>query len=216
MATIANDTQFIGISPTIDLTGKKSAILNEQTIPVTMDDITSTVRPYNVFTALLTQSGGDNVAYISSDDTEPLVVGVTYKITFNNGGDFTNVGAPNNNVNTFFIATGTTPNSWGVVGDTEVSYNTGAPVATVLENTLGNVWFIYGNVGSYSVESNGLFIENKSWMNTAILLGVAGPAYRGTMSFNTQNILSINTESDVDTASNNLLYNIPIEIRVYE
>ena len=216
MATIANDTQFIGISPTIDLTGKKSAILNEQTIPVTMDDITSTVRPYNVFTALLTQSGGDNVAYISSDDTEPLVVGVTYKITFNNGGDFTNVGAPNNNVNTFFIATGTTPNSWGVVGDTEVSYNTGAPVATVLENTIGNVWFTYGNVGSYSVESNGLFIENKSWMNTAILLGVAGPAYRGTMSFNTQNILSINTESDVDTASNNLLYNIPIEIRVYE
>jgi hypothetical protein len=43
MATIANDTQFIGISPTIDLTGKKSAILNAQTEPVTMADIVETV-----------------------------------------------------------------------------------------------------------------------------------------------------------------------------
>ena len=43
MAIIANDTQFIGISPSIDLTGKKSAILNEQTEPVTMADIVDTV-----------------------------------------------------------------------------------------------------------------------------------------------------------------------------
>ena len=43
MAIIANDTQFIGIAPSIDLTGKKSAILNEQTEPVTMSDIIDTV-----------------------------------------------------------------------------------------------------------------------------------------------------------------------------
>ena len=43
MAIIANDTQFIGIAPSIDLTGKKSAILNEQTEPVTMADIVDTV-----------------------------------------------------------------------------------------------------------------------------------------------------------------------------
>lgn len=43
MAIIANDTQFIGIAPSIDLTGKKSAILNEQTEPVTMLDIVDTV-----------------------------------------------------------------------------------------------------------------------------------------------------------------------------
>ena len=43
MAIIANDTQFIGISPSIDLTGKKSALLNEQTEPVTMADIVDTV-----------------------------------------------------------------------------------------------------------------------------------------------------------------------------
>lgn len=218
MATIANDTQFIGISPTIDLTGKKSAILNEQTIPVTMDDITSTVRPYNVFTALLTQSGGDNVAYISSDDTEPLVVGVTYKITFNNGGDFTNVGAPNNNVNTFFIATGTTPNSWGVVGDTEVSYNTGAPVATVLENTIGNVWFTYGDIGAYKVNSDGLLIVNKTFSinDQTRCYNQSDQVYNLAIGSSDDNTLNIFTINDGFSLQNNFLTNKMIEIRVYE
>jgi hypothetical protein len=43
MAIIANDTQFIGIAPSIDLNGKKSALLNAQTEPVTMADIADTV-----------------------------------------------------------------------------------------------------------------------------------------------------------------------------
>jgi len=42
MAIIANDTQFIGIAPNIDLNGKKSALLNAQTEPVTMQDIIDT------------------------------------------------------------------------------------------------------------------------------------------------------------------------------
>jgi hypothetical protein len=42
MAIIANDTQFIGIAPSIDLNGKKSALLNAQTEPVTMQDIIDT------------------------------------------------------------------------------------------------------------------------------------------------------------------------------
>jgi len=43
MAIIANDTQFIGIAPSVDLTEKKSALLNAQTEPVTMQDIIDTV-----------------------------------------------------------------------------------------------------------------------------------------------------------------------------
>jgi hypothetical protein len=43
MAIITNDTQFIGIAPSIDLNGKKSALLNAQTEPVTMADIIETV-----------------------------------------------------------------------------------------------------------------------------------------------------------------------------
>jgi hypothetical protein len=132
----------------------------------TMQDVTNTVRPYQVFTALLTQSGGDTIVNICSDAIQPLSIGVTYFIDDNsNGGDFTNVGAPNNNQGTFFIATGTTPNSWGVSpeqGLVCLQYNQGAPVATILENTIGNIWFTYADVGLYNINSSGLFTNTKT------------------------------------------------------
>jgi hypothetical protein len=116
---------------------------------------------YKVFTALVTQSGSDNQYSI---DTGLLTIGVTYRIE-NSGPpsgnwDFTNVGAPNNDYGTSFIATGTTPNSWGV--NIILIYNTGAPVVNVLENTIGNVWFTYEGNGAYSVRSNSLFTSNKT------------------------------------------------------
>jgi hypothetical protein len=124
-------------------------------------DITGKV-PYKVYTALLTQSGVDNEF---RKDTGLLSIGVTYYINSNSPGmDFTNVGAPDNNVGTTFVATGTTPNSWGVdEGTTPILlYNTGAPVVTVLENTIGNIWFTYAAIGNYVVNSDGLFTLNKS------------------------------------------------------
>ena len=140
---IPNGTRFIGIAPEVDLTERGSALLNKRTEPYTIDDI----RGYKVFTALLTQSGESGGISISSGD---LTIGVTYFIENNDGSgfDFTNVGAPNNEIGTFFVATGTTPNSWGIDG--MLFYNTGAPVATILENTLGfNPYFIYGQAGRY-------------------------------------------------------------------
>lgn len=93
---------------------------------------------YRVYTALLTQSNGDGPSMLND---EPLTIGVTYQITDQGGSgwDFTNVGAPNNNTGTYFVATGTTPNSWGDLG-VSLNFNTGAPVVTVLENTIGNIW----------------------------------------------------------------------------
>ena len=57
---------------------------------------------YKVFTALLTQSGGDN----EDGQSEGAVIkGVTYVISGDTiGADFLNVGAPNNNEGTHFIA----------------------------------------------------------------------------------------------------------------
>ena len=105
---------------------------------------------YKVYTALLTQSGGDGPAGNCSDDPQLLIIGVTYQISSNDGtGDFTNVGAPNNNIGTYFVATGTTPNNWGTPGDVCLDYNTGAPVVTVLENTIGNVYWTYVSAGTY-------------------------------------------------------------------
>jgi hypothetical protein len=114
---------------------------------------------YKVYTALLTQSGGDNTQ--SYYGGESLTIGTTYRITGIDDGDFTIVGAPNNNINTQFVATGTTPN-WGTLGENVLEYNTGAPVATVLENTIGNIWWSYNGVNQFEAKSNDLFTEDKT------------------------------------------------------
>jgi hypothetical protein len=123
----------------------------------------SDLKGYKVYTALLTQSGGSADLYL---DTGTLTIGVTYNIENNSPGmDFTNVGAPNNNLDTSFVATGTTPASWGSNEDTEnktLLYIQGAPVVTVLENTIGNIWFTYADIGQYYALSENLFPLNKT------------------------------------------------------
>jgi hypothetical protein len=117
---------------------------------------------YKVYTALLTQSGGSEEIWINSDDPAPLVPGVTYTIVLTDGtADWTNVGAPNNNLGTSFVATGTTPTTWGTFGENSIAYNAGAPVVTVLENTIGNIWWTYSGVGTYLINSNGGFGSSK-------------------------------------------------------
>lgn len=114
---------------------------------------------YKVYTALLTQTGGDDPINVGGGD---LIIGGSYIIVDNSGdSDFTNVGAPNNKIGTGFVATGTTPNSWGTAGT--LSYNAGAPVPIVLENTIGNVWFTYSSIGDYKINSNDLFTINKTF-----------------------------------------------------
>lgn len=128
---------------------------------VTINDLVP--QPYKVYTALITQSGGNSQFDI---DSGSLTIGVSYQIkntpleppfTW----DFTNVGAPNNEIGTYFVATGTTPNNWG---NGTLTYNTGAPVVTVLENTIGNIWFTYVDPGLYYINNdNGAFTENKTY-----------------------------------------------------
>jgi len=122
-----------------------------------ISDLFGVTPKYKVFSALLTQSGGDDTQYQQSG---LLTIGVTYYIDDNaSNPDFTNVGAPNNNVGTYFVATGTTPNSWGEAG---LAYNPGAPVVTILENTLGfNPYFRYDSVGIY-------YSENIDWQQYSI------------------------------------------------
>lgn len=168
---------------------------------------------YKVYTALLTQSGGDNPLLIGSGE---ITIGVTYVI--NKGkvdtGDFTNVGAPNNNDGTYFVATGTTPNEWG---GTELGYNEGAPVVTVLENTIGNIWFIYNSTGKYRAISDALFSLNKTTIefgstfqtgnNLGIMVNTDSPTVDD---FNIYSISSVDQDY-----YNDLLFNTKIEIRVY-
>jgi hypothetical protein len=212
---IPNGYRFIGIAPEVDLKERGSALLNKRTEPFTLDEI----RGYKVFTALLTQNGGDFGINNSTDDPYPFIIGVTYYIDENGdtAADFTNIGAPNNNVGTYFVATGTTPNSWGNGGYVNLRYNTGAPVATVLENTIGNVWFTYLQTGLYQANYDGLFTLNKTFGQGTTRTADDGTGF-GVISVIPNNINTVNiysTNPIVELPFDNILFNTPIEIRVY-
>ena len=171
------------------------------------------LQPYKVYTALLTQSGGNDPLNLLSQDSPSLTIGVTYEITDDGGSgwDFTNVGAPNNDLGTYFVATGTTPADWGTNG--MLQYNTGAPVVTVLENTIGNVWFTYEAVGNYNASSTGAFTSNKTFaliQNTS--MGINADYSLDNSS--SENSVSFTTFND-GTLDNGMLLSTPIEIRVY-
>jgi len=166
--------------------------------------------PYRVYTALLTQSGGDNIQSITSGT---LTIGVTYQITDDTSNpDFTNVGAPNNNLNTYFVATGTTPNSWG---QAELQYNEGAPVATVLENTIGNIWFEYFGEGNYYINSNELFTVNKTTILNGSGWDVGDISNTKPVYSLYQGLSSILVQSGLAPYADDILNNTSIEIRVY-
>jgi hypothetical protein len=163
---------------------------------------------YKVYTALLTQSGESEPLDISSGD---LTIGVTYYIDDNaSNPDFTNVGAPNNNVGTYFVATGTTPNTWG---EATLAYNAAAPTVTVLENTIGNIYWTYDSAGVYSANFVGAFPELKTFILTpsngydsAVLQGGGGEPY---------NIYRVSNDKCAVLTTDGSLNNTPIEIRVY-
>ena len=166
--------------------------------------LTSELRPYKVFTALLTQSGVDTEDTISSG---LLTIGVTYHINTDSPGmDFTNVGAPNNNLGTAFIATGTTPASWGSGGSLTLAYSAGAPVATVLENTIGDVTWSWINDGYYN--TNESFDVTKTTVSVSNNTGQTY-SYVPISSW-------VNGQITIFTSdSNGILNNTFIEIRVY-
>jgi hypothetical protein len=166
---------------------------------------------YKVYTALLTQSGGDDPYAIITP--QPLVIGQTYKISlYNSGDDFTNVGAPSNALDVLFVATGTTPAVW--TNGSELFTNGGAPVATVLENTIGNIWFIYSGVGGYNIYSSSLFTVNKTTTitsqtgyNTAGIILI----YPATI----PDFITIETYDFTLIGSDDILGYTTLEIRVY-
>jgi len=177
-------------------------------------EVGNVVKPYKVYTALLTQSGGDDP---NGQYSGTLIIGATYLITDFVDGDFISVGAPNNNTGTYFVATGTTPN-WGTSGDNIVSYNTGAPVVTVLENTIGNVYWLYGGEGYYTGNLTDGFIGDFFFQNDRVVF-FSGSVVIGQMAMsiykNDDNQIGVDTFKIDGTYVDSALYNVPIEIRVY-
>ena len=94
-----------------------------------------------------------------------------------------------------------------------------APVATVLQNTLGTISFTYIESGKYSVNSSGLFTLNK----TMLMITSFGKFEGGIINtYRFLNTISDNTDSSLVIyvagtmgGVNDILVNTPIEIRVY-
>ena len=166
---------------------------------------------YKVYTALLTQSGGDDPITITSDND--LYKGITYEITDNpSNTDLTPFGAPNSIVGTKFVSNQTVSLVEIFPPDLfELSYNTGAPVVTVLENTIGNIWFIYMATGYYTIKnSNGQFKSNIFY--TTQISSVDPILYSlNTFSVSGWDDFTLNIIGSGD----GLLFKAPIEIRVY-
>lgn len=157
-----------------------------------------------IYKALLTQSTQDRI--ISGE----LTVGLDYLIISNTTGDFTNVGAADNKANTHFKATGTTPTSWG---DAEIAQNI-LPIATVLENTLGEVpMFRYYGIGRYRLTVNAeLFVINK----TVVILGSNASKHNFNVTYraNTKEIF-ITTPDATDVNYDEVLNETLILIEIY-
>jgi hypothetical protein len=166
---------------------------------------------YKVYTALLTQSGDSSISDKVQGDS--LDVGVTYTIASNTeNADLTIFGAPNSNVGTSFVCTtaGVLPS----IGNISLTYDTGAPVATVLENTIGNIWFTYNSVGSYIVtlanvgfqqNDTALFLSNSSYNQNGIVWTYVDGG--GTISIETADLSG--------NYGDGYLFRNTLEIRVY-
>jgi hypothetical protein len=169
---------------------------------------------YKVYTALLTQTGPSDPQSIYNVS---LTIGVTYFINNNDGsGDFTNVGATTNEQGTYFVATGTTPNNWGTEYAVDLIFNTGAPTAIVLENTIGNIWFTYLTFGEYTVNSNNLFIEDKTAVDIDAFsyANILSYSFISNETIFPENMININSQLSGGPIDSILSKN-RIEIRVY-
>ena len=229
MAIIPGSAKVLNQYENVNTTYGGSKAMKAQSKWYTMDDVIETInsnKPYKVFTALVSQTGSDNPLNIGAES--PMLLGVTYIINDNsNAVDLTVFGAPNSNVGTSFICTtaGTLPNDPGLA----LSYNGGAPVATVLENTIGNIFFEYTAEGIYSIKSDYLFTLDKTFINGTSLAnysvfnqfvdvgGGTNPGFRGYY-FNqdTTEAVILNTLKGAADFEDDIINNpVGIEIRVY-
>jgi hypothetical protein len=170
---------------------------------------------YKVYTALLTQSGDSNLIIYTAGTLE---IGKTYEIYDYTGAanfDFTNVGAPNNNIGTYFVATGTIPNSWGT--NVGLKANTGAPVVTVLENTIGNVYWSYIIAGGYrgTIDEDLVTEGKQAVFSPPVAISTSGNKYFVAIENSSVNgIVGIYSTDGTDYINDGLV-DFPIEIRVY-
>lgn len=224
----SDDTLFVIGNGTSNEDRSDIVTVNSTGMTVNGDVSAQTFNGIRKYVALLTQNfdGGD----IQQQNTGTLVIGRTYRIIVEQldspGYDFTNVGAPMNDNGVWFVATGEVPNSWGSEeGNTDIlEYDLGAPTVTVLENTLGNVYWRHNTNGSYFGDLSFLNpIDASTIQNyTTVITGsqfIDNAGFNGYVRYSyvdTSGRVNIGTfDYDNNLPSDQILCLTPIEIRVY-
>ena len=92
---------------------------------------------------------------------------------------------------------------------------TNAPTASVKINEIGNITYSYGTAGEYTINSSGLFTNNK----TVIFIGpgrytVGGLPILGS-TVGSGSTIALYSRNLSDVGANTLIREVPIEIRVY-
>jgi hypothetical protein len=208
------DKKITQLTQVTELTGAELLPLAQG--GVTKSASVDQLRGYKVYTALLTQSGFDVIFSFSSG---PVTKGRTYMIILtSSGADFSNVGGPKYDgvtpINgTYFVAINNDiPNNYG---GGQLEYNQAAPVVTVLENTIGNIYWTFNGDGSYFANSDSLFTSLKTTVFIGPLSNSNTEGY-SMLGGNSDNLIQeIRTLTAFAIYSNDLLFNTPIEIRVY-
>lgn len=214
MAIIPQDEKVFMVSKTTNTTYSGSKALKEMAEYYTMQDVTDTIKPYKVFTALLSQYGGNYKDNLT--EGSQLDFGQSYFIDSNpDNYDLTIYGAPNSNEGTWFICNDPTNPIIGYSDSLLITVDYGAPVVTVLENTIGNVWFSYDAIGSYLMNSSDLFTNNFTFVSSPTVF--AGLDLNG-MGYSVKRIDKGSFEIlsfDSSELANSILDDAPIEVRVY-
>lgn len=90
---------------------------------------------------------------------------------------------------------------------------TSAPVATVLENTIGSIVWSRSSQGTYLATLSGAFLANKTYYPTFGMSDSFNRVYINRISDNAIRVRAIS--EDLTTNLDNELFNFPIEIIVY-
>jgi|GWRWMinimDraft_12_1066020.scaffolds.fasta_scaffold11101_4 hypothetical protein len=218
MATIPSSQKTFSVNEGVNTVYGGSASMKALSQWYTMQDITDTVRPYKVYTVLMSQ-GSPAELDITSGQAQK---GVTYSLdTESSPGewDFSNIGGPKSPETWDFISNDTKePLNWGGV---VLNYNSGAPVITeTLENTVGNILWYYNDIGYFTGElANGfagsVFYNNTNNVFLSKFIGL-GLCLMDIYAIDENSIgIDISKASGSYDTTNGALVNTPIEIRVY-
>lgn len=206
--------------------------------PQDLGELIKEVRPYYSFKGIISQSNDAGV--IENKTSGTLEIGVSYKIdTFNEGDDFTNVGASSNAAGVSFIATGTTPAVWTEESSLS-SHTANIEVLKIHNDDFGDCYFKRNSQGAFTFNSmNTEFSDDKTeviingldqyWGNIITdteVPGQSGKGQRATVNYYHESNSSVWIETAVmyvDATGINaynmdgIIYNfVSFEVRVYQ